>query len=302
MFRLGHEKIKYIIEQLDRAIENHQIWFQNVNRSLACRVPCKPVDLLPDAHRNCEFGKWYYRLDDEILLRHDGFNAIEKEHHHMHNLATQLLIECQDTTVSKIEKYDQFSKSVERLRMQIMSLQRELQDSLFNVDSLTSARTRSGMLTELRRQHELVKRSAFTCSIAMMDFDHFKQINDKHGHQEGDMVLKSVIRYILDSIRPFDMVFRYGGEEFLLCLPGTDLITANCAVERLRSGIENLIISGITKTEMRITASFGMTALSNEIFIEESIHRADQALYHAKTTGRNRLIAWENMNAGLIET
>ncbi|MCG8037294.1 MAG: diguanylate cyclase [Candidatus Thiodiazotropha taylori] len=296
MFRLGHEKIKYIIEHLDRAIENHQMWFQNVNRSLACRVPCKPEDLLPDAHRKCEFGKWYYRLNDEILLRNDGFNAIEKEHHHMHKLATELLIGCQGDHVSNIDKYDQFSKSVERLRMQIMSLQRELQDSLFNVDTLTSARTRSGMLTELRRQHELVKRSAFTCSIAMMDIDHFKQINDNHGHQEGDMVLKTVIRYILDSIRPFDMVFRYGGEEFLLCLPGTDLVTANFALERLRKGIEKLIITGITSVEIRVTASFGMTALSNEIFIEESIHRADQALYHAKTTGRNRLITWENLN------
>ncbi|MCG8070050.1 MAG: diguanylate cyclase [Candidatus Thiodiazotropha taylori] len=296
MFRLGHEKIKYIIEHLDRAIENHQMWFQNVNRSLACRVPCKPEDLLPDAHRNCEFGKWYYRLDDEILLRNDGFNAIEKEHHHMHKLATELLIDCQGDHVSNIDKYDQFSKSVERLRMQIMSLQRELQDSLFNVDTLTSARTRSGMLTELRRQHELVKRSAFTCSIAMMDIDHFKQINDNHGHQEGDMVLKTVIRYILDSIRPFDMVFRYGGEEFLLCLPGTDLVTANFAVERLRKGIEKLIIKGITSAEISVTASFGMTALSNEIFIEESIHRADQALYHAKTTGRNRLVTWENLH------
>ncbi|RLW61330.1 MAG: hypothetical protein B6D70_09345 [gamma proteobacterium symbiont of Stewartia floridana] len=130
----------------------------------------------------------------------------------------------------------------------------------------------------------------------MMDFDHFKNINDSHGHQEGDMVLKTAIRYILDSIRPFDMLFRYGGEEFLLCLPGTDLVTANFAIERLRIGIENLTISGITKAEMRVTASFGMTALSNEIFIEESIHRADQALYHAKTTGRNRLIAWENLD------
>ncbi|MCG7984117.1 MAG: diguanylate cyclase [Candidatus Thiodiazotropha lotti] len=235
-------------------------------------------------------------MDDEILLRHDGFNAIEKEHNHMQNLAMELLVECQDTPVSDIDEYDQFSKSVECLRMQIMSLQRELQDSL------TNAGTRSGMLTELRRQHELVKRSAFTCSIAMMNFNHYKQINDNHGHQEGDMVLKTVIRYILDSIRTFDMVFRYGGEEFLLSLPGTDLITANCAVDRLRSGIENLIISGIIKAEMRITASFGMTALSNEIFIEESIHRADQALYHAKTTARNRLIAWENMNADLIES
>ncbi|MCU7813568.1 MAG: diguanylate cyclase [Candidatus Thiodiazotropha sp. (ex Notomyrtea botanica)] len=302
MFRLGHEKIKYIIEQLDRAVENHQLWFQNIHRSLACHVPCKPEDLLPDAHRKCEFGNWYYQLDNEPFQRHDGFTAIEKEHLQMHVLATELLLESQNSQSSNIDKYDQFSKSVERLRMQIMSLQRELQDSMFNVDTLTSARTRSGMLTELRRQHELVKRNAFTCSIAMMDFDHFKYINDNYGHQEGDVVLKAVIRYILDSIRPFDMVFRYGGEEFLLCFPGTDLVTANFAIERLRSGIENLLIRSSTSAEMSVTVSFGMTALSNEMFIEESVHRADQALYHAKASGRNCSVAWENLSSDLHAT
>ncbi|MBT2969997.1 MAG: diguanylate cyclase [gamma proteobacterium symbiont of Ctena orbiculata] len=301
MFRLGHEKIKHIIEQLDHAVENHQLWFQNINRSLACRVPCKPEDLMPDSYRKCEFGEWYYQSDNEPLQRHDGFNAIENIHIQMHVLATELLLSSQSSTSSNIDKYDQFAKSVERLRMQIMSLQHELQSSLFNVDTLTSARTRSGMLTELRQQHELVKRNAFSCCIAMMDFDHFKHINDSHGHQEGDMVLKTVIRYILDNIRPFDMIFRYGGEEFLLCLPGTDVVTANYAVERLRSGIENLAITGSDSGELRITVSFGMSALSNDIYIEESINRADKALYHAKASGRNRSVAWENLDTDSID-
>jgi diguanylate cyclase (GGDEF)-like protein len=299
MFRLGQDKIKQIIEQFDRAVESHQLWFLAVNRSLACQIPCNPDDLLPDAYRKCEFGKWYYQLDNKMFQRHDGFKAIEKEHINMHELATELLLESQNSAASNIDKYDQFSKSVERLRMQIMSLQRELQDSLFNVDTLTSARTRTGMLTELRRQHELVKRNTFACSIAMMDFDHFKHINDKFGHQEGDLVLKTVIRYILDSIRPFDMVFRYGGEEFLLCFPGADIVTANLAIERLRSGIDNLAISGTTSAELHSTVSFGITALSNETFIEDSIHRADRALYHAKASGRNRSVAWESLDAGL---
>jgi diguanylate cyclase len=299
MLTLDHDRIQQIIDQLDLAITNHENWFQNINRTLVCHTPCNAKYFSQDAFRKCNFGHWYYNPDNKALWQHDGFVAIEHEHINMHSLATALLLDSNDNMATDIDRYDLFSRSVERLHLQIHSLQRELQDSLLNLDSLTGARTRSGMLIELRRQHQLVKRKTLACSIAMLDLDEFKLINDNYGHQAGDLALKTIVRYILDKTRPYDMVYRYGGDEFLICLPGTDLITANSMVERLRSGIERLAITGSGMFKQHITASFGITALSADNFVEESIRCADQALYHAKESGRNRTAMWETLNPPL---
>jgi len=162
-----------------------------------------------------------------------------------------------------------------------------------NIDPLSGAANRVGMLTKLREQHELVRRKAMACAIAMMDFDHFKGINDTHGHSAGDQVIAKTSQMILRNMRPYDALYRYGGEEFLIALPNTELAAARDILERLRGAIADMSFIDERGQEFHVTASFGLTMLDPDVPVERSIERADSALYAAKAAGRNRIVVWE---------
>ncbi|HEY9147844.1 MAG TPA: GGDEF domain-containing protein, partial [Gammaproteobacteria bacterium] len=125
-----------------------------------------------------------------------------------------------------------------------------------------------------------------------LDLDHFKRVNDRHGHQVGDQVLKRLARYILSNIRPYDRLFRYGGEEFLLSMPQTPLDSAAALAERLREEIARQPLAEIDDEAITVTVSFGVAELTAECEVETVIQRADQALYSAKRSGRNRVCRW----------
>jgi diguanylate cyclase (GGDEF)-like protein len=149
------------------------------------------------------------------------------------------------------------------------------------------------MLTKLREQHELAVRKVHVCTIVMIDLDHFKNVNDKYGHVVGDKVLVGVARYIMAHLRPYDKVFRYGGEEFLMCLPDTNLQTGHEIIDRLREELGSLPHEADGKATFHVTVSFGLTLLDPDLPVEKSIDRADKALYVAKAMGRNRAITWD---------
>jgi diguanylate cyclase (GGDEF)-like protein len=149
------------------------------------------------------------------------------------------------------------------------------------------------MLTKLREYHELARRGIqYTC-LVMIDLDHFKHINDSYGHQTGDRVLTECVGHLLHHIRIYDKVFRYGGEEFLLVMPATDIATAYQITERLRQGIAAITIQGPQDERISVTASFGLTLLDPDVVVEQSIDRADGAMYAAKSAGRNCTRVWE---------
>jgi diguanylate cyclase (GGDEF)-like protein len=127
-----------------------------------------------------------------------------------------------------------------------------------------------------------------------MDIDQLKQINDTHGHPVGDSVLAGTIRYLNDHLRPYDKIYRYGGDEFLIALSGADLATGQKVISRVREGLaKGLLVLGPGGVSMRVTASFGLALLDPGVSVTESIDRADQALLLAKTAGRNRAISWD---------
>jgi diguanylate cyclase (GGDEF)-like protein len=189
-------------------------------------------------------------------------------------------------------EFDQFSASLDLMRMQLHSLRGELADALEHRDPLTGVRNRANMLADLREQQALVARGVLPCSIAILDLDHFKQINDRHGHQTGDVVLESVAGCLDAKVRPYDRIYRYGGEEFLLCMPSTTLDGAVELAERLREAIASHDPGAAPDGQpLRLTASFGVTAMARDRKVEESIDRADKALYQAKAAGRNRVVS-----------
>ncbi len=290
--QLTQEELQEVIEQLKEALYNHQQWYEALIRTLVSKQPCDKRDINPEAHAECRFGQWYYGKLSEKMRDHPGFIAMGEEHRRMHQLARQLLITgCNGSSIST-DDYDNFSNSLERLRLEISALERELEDSLFNRDPLTGALGRLGIFKVLREQQGLVKRNIQSCCIAMMDVDKFKTINDLHGHLAGDRVLVASVQYLITHLRPYDKVFRYGGDEFLLCMPDTELTPLYDIINKLRESIDALEIDIGEKEPIHISVSFGLALLDPDIPVETSIDRADKALYAAKSAGRNCVRIW----------
>ena len=118
------------------------------------------------------------------------------------------------------ESFDELVGTGARLRLALDTLRHEIQGSLRDSDALTGAYGRAQLLPELRERRELARRHVQHCCIAFMDLDHLKTINDTHGHAVGDLILTGAIEYVMQHLRPYDKIFRYGGDEFLLLLPG----------------------------------------------------------------------------------
>jgi diguanylate cyclase (GGDEF)-like protein len=124
-------------------------------------------------------------------------------------------------------------------------------------------------------------------SIVLFDIDHFKKVNDTHGHQVGDEVLKIISEIAIESVREHDVVVRWGGEEFLVLLPETNSVGANIVAEKMRTSIK---AEAISSSNINITASFGVAILEENDDEKSFINRADEALYEAKNKGRDLVI------------
>lgn len=126
--------------------------------------------------------------------------------------------------------------------------------------------------------------------VVLADVDHFKSINDRHGHDVGDVVLKSVAQFLASETRSQDLVARWGGEEFLLVLPKIDLPMAERRMEHVRRNLADMDIV-CQGARIRVTLSFGLTEIDNNALANSILKRADQNLYLAKAAGRNRVVA-----------
>jgi diguanylate cyclase (GGDEF)-like protein len=205
--------------------------------------------------------------------------------------------------------FDQHELQV-RLRTgrRILELQRELVEAREALrdqathDSLTQVWNRSSILEILHRELARGARQDTPIGVVMVDLDHFKRINDTHGHLAGDAVLREASRRMLSSIRSYDSLGRYGGEEFLIILPGCDAHFTEAQAERMRCSIRGSPMN-LMETTISLTASFGATtALPRESSDAEAVIRiADAALYRAKHLGRD-CVVWtpnsDNHQAG----
>ncbi|TDV70381.1 GGDEF domain-containing protein [Pseudomonas sp. LP_7_YM] len=155
-------------------------------------------------------------------------------------------------------------------------------------DPLTGAGNRIAMEQSLSREAEIARRHQQPLSALMLDIDHFKGINDTHGHVTGDEVLKAVADMIKDRLRNIDQVFRFGGEEFLIVLTNTPRESAALVGERLRQAILQLKCPA-NHSAAQLTISLGCATLLPGESPDSLVRRADSALYAAKRQGRNRL-------------
>jgi two-component system cell cycle response regulator len=157
-------------------------------------------------------------------------------------------------------------------------------EALLREDALTGLSNRRAILTQLGGMVSAARRHGHPFSIAVLDLDHFKRINDSHGHKAGDAVLVAAAHAIGTHLRAEDQLGRLGGEEFLVLLPDTDAHAAHHVAEKLRAEVAGV------RSEAPITVSIGVATWDGEA-PEDLLHRADEALYAAKDAGRDRVAA-----------
>lgn len=169
------------------------------------------------------------------------------------------------------------------------------------IDTLTGAHNRTAMDEVFAREIELAQRHQSDLSVIIFDLDHFKHINDNYGHITGDDILRECVECSNQALRSTDMLFRYGGEEFVVILPGVDNKGAVLAAERLRSIIEKHVFSYHQST-IPVTISIGTTSLIEDDDAKVMLGRADKALYSAKNSGRNCIASSEQSHIATAVT
>lgn len=182
-----------------------------------------------------------------------------------------------------------------RMRQRARRQRAELKEALARIrelatrDELTGLINRRHMQQLMEQEHRRCVRSGQVFCLAVIDIDHFKPVNDRHGHAGGDEVLRAVAQETARHLRISDVLARWGGEEFVLMMPDARAVLARTGAERLRERIEALRVA-VRGEEIGVTLSIGLAEHHAGESVAQTLERADQALYEAKAQGRNRVV------------
>lgn len=222
------------------------------------------------------------RLELQTVL--DAVERIDLE------LLPQIIGIARDKGASARNLLRQMTQECERIKFLITEMFDRLSDLEVGRDTLTQLFNRRFLSAILKREIELCRRRNIGFAVLMIDVDHFKRINDEHGHDVGDQVLQQIATQLLNKARAGDFVFRYGGEEFLIVLAEVDHHQACAIAEKLRARIEEADFLIANEKRLNITVSIGVAASDGHPDYERLVERADMALYEAKHQGRNRVV------------
>lgn len=186
-----------------------------------------------------------------------------------------------------------FQEAIEEIKYLLADLFKSVNGLESGIDPLTRALNRRFMPSILGREISLAREAGSSFSVLMIDIDHFKSINDGHGHAAGDLVLRDLAGIIVDNIRISDFLFRYGGEEFLIALVETPGHDAQRIAERIRTQFEAQRVRLTDDSELQATISVGVATFDGHPDYDYLIRAADAALYRAKSSGRNRTVTVE---------
>jgi len=234
------------------------------------------------------FGAWYIAHQHAGLVDQPTVRDLAQLDRDLRALAATLLA---DGARPETAAYDRLLDLSAAFLARSRRLEKAFARAAAEIDALTGLQNRQAMDRALAREHGRFERMGESCAVAFADLDRFKRLNDTHGHTAGDQVLRRTADVLIGASRAYDSVYRYGGEEFLLLLPGTDEAPALEVLERLRRAVaaERVALAGGETAS--VTASFGLAMMRTSEPVAATLERADQALYRAKQDGRDRVVA-----------
>jgi diguanylate cyclase (GGDEF)-like protein len=189
----------------------------------------------------------------------------------------------------RVEFLGEFSESFNEMAAKLEASTEALMQ-IAGADFLTQLPNRRSAIQFLEQAHALFKRHGHSYTVIMFDIDHFKSVNDTYGHNAGDKVLQKISATMKTLFRETDMFARFGGEEFIAVLPATDICGAIVLSEKIRSTVESTAIEISKETTLHKTVSIGIAeAVASDADFSKAVGRSDEALYSAKTGGRNRI-------------
>lgn len=284
--------LQEIVEELDHAAGETAGWLALFHRSAVCKTDPNPGLVVDDAHEATRFGRWYAERRGSGVFDQDAFQVLAATHEALFNHVGILARRAWLDEKVPVPEYDALMSKIDAFEDQSRRLAKAFRAALSDLDPLTGVQTRGNMERDLKREQQRALRTAQPCCLALVDIDHFKKVNDNHGHLVGDQVLGAVTRMLEDSLRPYDSIYRFGGEEFMVCLPDAGPEEARLVLERIRKkiGAMEIAVSGAGK--LTVTVSVGISQMAPRRPIEEITERADKALYVAKESGRNQVRVW----------
>lgn len=290
VYQFAPHELEKTLSVLDDAVSNHRRWFDTLHTAMLCELEF-PKDILHHAsHTQCQFGKWYYATGNETIRSFDEFHELEEVHRNMHDNARTLAATSIEKTKLSVNDYQQFLDSQHQLISLLSSLKTRLVEQQYVFDSLTGAVNRKSISLLLENTFENAQRYHSNYTVAMLDADNFKKINDTYGHLTGDQILKHICSSLKDTLRKSDCIGRYGGEEFLILLAETDQDTAFEVMNKYRETLSKEPVI-IADQKIDISVSIGLSQFKEtDEDAWQAVKRADFAMYEAKTAGRNQVM------------
>ncbi len=234
-----------------------------------------------------EIGMW---LEHKATLLFPENETLEKLRQICGEIDTLLLLVRQSDPQKYVHTISQLEETVKKADWLLSELGREVSEMEGRTDPLTHLFNRRHLSTVMNFQNRKVRSTQGQFAVILLDIDQFKPVNDRFGHDVGDLTLKRISELLLENVRSSDFVFRYGGEEFLVLLPSVQESTAMTVAEKLRRTVENEVFTLPDGSTLKLTISCGIALNGGELNYERTIKRADQAMYQAKRAGRNRCV------------
>lgn len=275
---------------LDRAGWDHGGWLLDWHRTIMSRDAVGTGVLEPDAHRKCGFGQWLYGDGADLLASDERIQSVDRIHLRMHEKAREIAQAALDEGEVDPTAYVDLLTLRGAFYSRVKMWQRELLKRLFNTDRLTGVLNRRSLDSLLADPIDDCRVFDDPCQIAIVNVDHLKRVNVRHGTRVGDDLLRAIGHHLAQRLRSTDLVVRYRGDQFLVCLPHLTADEGYSALERTRRALSGRNLSLGSDINLTASVSIGLASWDPDEDVGETIKRAEWAVSEAKHSGRNAVV------------
>lgn len=278
MINVTSEELERILKTIEEALALHEKWRDRLHRTFSCKLPPDPADMAEDAHQKCAFGHWFYSAGNSNLRNLPVFKKIGEMHKEMHGAASEVCKHLVATGMVTTRNYDGLIGQIAAFRGELIGMQHKVSYTLRNIDSLTGAYQNSRLLPDLKAEQEKLKQGGKLYSLLLMDID-LKTINQNRGRNAGDKILQTAILSIRETLGDGDKIYRYGGAEFVICLPDKSVNDAEIVREKLMQKIGEALGEVAGENPDALNIHYGIVELDHDAYLEELLDRSARSTY-----------------------